>query len=165
MRSDVTIREANAVDAGRICEVWRECLQLGGYATVPCPADAIGAFLQRIENVQGHSRIWIAEAGDECAGWQGLLDFGATQITRCALSSTYISPLWQRRKIGHQLLQHAMQYAADGDLEYILGWIRSDNIPSINLVLSLGWQLVGRVLRCRDTAPELSYYSYAIPRP
>jgi GNAT superfamily N-acetyltransferase len=165
MNTGVKISEAATADASPIGDLWIECLQLAGYAGIPRSADAQSAFRHRIEHPQGHSRIWVAAVGDEFVGWQGLIDFGATQIALSALSSTYVSPRWQHKKIGGQLLKHAMQYAADRGFEYVLGWIKSDNTASIKLVLSLGWELVGRVSRSRETLPELSYYSYAIPEP
>jgi L-amino acid N-acyltransferase YncA len=164
MNDDVQIRVAKPSDGPHISEVWLECLQLGGYANLPCSAEALSAFRKRIENPEGHSRIWVALAGDAIVGWQGLVDFGVTQITRSALSSTYVSPQWHHKKVGYRLLKHAMQCAADGAFDYIVGWIKSDNTASIRLVRSLGWQLVGKVPRCRETDPELSYYAYAIPK-
>jgi L-amino acid N-acyltransferase YncA len=164
MNKDVQIRIAVPSDGRSITEMWLECLQLGGYTTLPCSAEALSAFAQRIENPQGDSCIWVAIAGDEILGWQGLIDFGVTQITRSALSSTYVSPRWHHKKVGYQLLKHAMQCAADSAFDYVFGWIKSDNTASIRLVCSLGWKLVGRVPRCRETDPDLSYYAYAVPK-
>lgn len=128
-------------------------------------SDASSGFRRRIENPQGqHSRIWVALADQELVGWQGLMEFGVTQITRIALSPTYISPRWHNKKIGYGLLRHAMKCAADSGLDHILGWIRADNKASIKLVLSLGWKLVGPAPRCRDSDPELLYYAYPVPK-
>jgi L-amino acid N-acyltransferase YncA len=165
MNSDLQIRFAQPSDGRHITEMWLECLQLGGYTTYPCSDQAMGAFVQRIENPQGHSRIWVAVLGDEIVGWQGLIDFGVTQITRAALSSTYVSPRWHHKKVGCQLLKHAMQCVTDnGGLDYILGWIKSDNLASIRLVRSLGWKRIGKIPRFREADPKLEYYAFAVPK-
>jgi L-amino acid N-acyltransferase YncA len=165
MDNGVQIRVAQPSDGQYISKMWLECLQLGGYTTFPSSSEALSAFEQRIENPQGHSRIWVAVVGDEIVGWQGLIDFGVTQITRAALSSTYVSPRWHHKKVGCQLLKHAMQCVTDnGGLDYILGWIKSDNSPSVRLVSSLGWKRIGEVPRFRDDDPKLEYYAFAVPK-
>jgi L-amino acid N-acyltransferase YncA len=157
--SQMHLREASMEDAHQIASTWVECLGNAGYHCIPKTDDALQTFRSRIEDPR--SRIWVATVGAHVIGWQGLADFGPTQVIRAALSSTYVSANWQRNGIGRNLLLHAMRYADKSALQYVLGWIRRDNLASVNLVLSLGWTLVGTMPHSGRFEHPLDYYAYA----
>jgi L-amino acid N-acyltransferase YncA len=158
---EIRLREASAEDAQHIVRTWIECLGNAGYNAIPTEGNALDAFRARIENPEYRSRLWVATVGPLVVGWQGLADFGPTQIIRAALSSTYIAPNWHRKGVGRRLLLRAMQYADESGLHYVLGWIRRDNIASTRLVLSLGWALVGGMPRSARLEHAVNYYAYA----
>jgi L-amino acid N-acyltransferase YncA len=124
----------------------------------------IAAFQGRINAPQGASRIWVAVYDQDIVGWQGLLDFGITQIARTALSSTYIREQWLGKKVGRVLLSWAMDHACELGFNHVIGWTKVDNTMSIKLVLSLGWKLVGVLPRNQESDIELAYYAYTVPK-
>jgi hypothetical protein len=100
---------------------------------------------------------------DIVVGWQGLSDFGSTQITKAGMSSTYVSPSCHSRGVGKRLLAHATTEARSCGFDYIVAFIRTDNTACINIVASLGWVMVGPLPRNLADGTDLAYYSYAVP--
>jgi L-amino acid N-acyltransferase YncA len=163
---EIRIRDARSSDAEQIARIWLNGLTLQkGYVGIPAEVDVVTAFQGRIDTPQGESRMWVAVYGVEIVGWQGLLDFGITQIARTALSSTYISEQWLGKKVGRALLLRAMSHACERGFNHVIGWIKVDNTMSIKLVLSLGWKFVGVLPRNQESDIELAYYAYAVPKP
>ena len=161
----IQIRNAVASDAEHIAQIWLKGLELQkGYDGIPAEAAVITAFQVRINAPQGASRLWVAVHDGEVVGWQGLLDYGITQIARTALSSTYIREQWLGKKIGKARLLWAMDHACELCFNHVIGWIKVDNAMSIKLVLSLGWKLVGVLPRNQESDIELAYYAYAVPK-
>lgn len=161
----IHIRDADVSDAERIARIWLKGIELQkGYINVPSEADVTMAFHERIGAPPGASRIWVAVHAGQVVGWQGLLDFGITQIARTALSSTYICEQWVGKKVGRELLLWAMGHASELAFSHVIGWIKVDNTMSIKLVLSLGWKLVGALPRNQEGDMELAYYAYAVPK-
>lgn len=105
-----TIRRATVADSEPIAFIWRPGIDLQKWPSATPPhQNTVDAFRRRLDKPEGESKIFVAESKDGTViGWQGLLDLGITQITRCFLSSTYIHHGWHRRGIGRALLSHAM---------------------------------------------------------
>jgi L-amino acid N-acyltransferase YncA len=164
MEHEVGLRFAEESDAGEIASIWRECLGLhAGQKSVPTQAQAVAAFEERIRQPQGRSCIWVAVDNGSIVGWQSLSDFGATQITKAATSSTYVSPRCHAKGVGRRLLAHATSSARSCNFDYVVGFIRTDNIAPIRIVLSLGWKLVGPLPHNLVDGTQLAYYAYAVP--
>jgi L-amino acid N-acyltransferase YncA len=160
------LRIAVPTDALEIAQIWREGLELSGhYKSIPSIHDTVSAFQQRLEAPQGRSRIWVATNNGVVIGWQGLSDLGVTQITKAAMSSTYVAAHRHSKGVGRQLLACATENAENLGFDYVVGFIRTDNAVPIRIVLSLGWTLVGVLPRNHDGATELAYYAYAVPKP
>ena len=85
-------------------------------------------------------------------------------MRRMAQSSTYITRRWHAKGVGRKLLQFAQEEARERGIDVIVGWIKTDNIPSIRLVNSLNWKFVGLLPRNSDSEPEFAYYAYAVPK-
>jgi phosphinothricin acetyltransferase len=163
MDKDITIRLAAPQDVAAVARIWMEGVLVSSGLSAPSEPDVITSFQTRICHPVGQSVLWVAMFGNEIVGWQGLQDFGITQISRIAQSSTYISKDWQGRGIGQRLLLYAQQQARSLGFDVIAGWIKTDNNASLTLIRSLNWKLVGILPRNCDNDPELAYYAYAVP--
>ncbi len=163
MDTDITIRVAEPQDVEAVACIWMEGVLVSSGLSAPSKSDVISSFLTRICHPVGQSVLWVATRNDDIIGWQGLQDFGITQISRIAQSSTYISNSWQGRGIGRALLLHAQHQARDLGFDVIAGWIKTDNHASLSLIGSLNWKSVGILPRISDDDPELAYYAYAVP--
>lgn len=161
---EIRIRDAVPEDAAEIARIWLDGLEISAGLPGPPIGEAAVAFELRIREPLGQSGIWVAEVDGVLAGWQGLQDFGVTQISRIGQSSTYIAQQWHGRGIGRQLLRHAQDEARERGLSLIVGFVRTDNDTSVKLVDALGWKCVGILPRDSASDPELAYYAYAVPR-
>ena len=161
--TQIEVRPATLADAREIARVWLSALG-PGHSGLLSIDEADAAFRARIASAERGSFIWVAFDGKDVVGWQGLADFGSTQITRAGMSSTYVSPASHGKGVGRQLLRCATEGARDLGFDYVVGFIRSDNASCIKIVISLGWKLVGALPRISEVDPELSYYAYAVPK-
>jgi L-amino acid N-acyltransferase YncA len=161
---EVVLRLAEETDAVDIATIWLDCLSMqGSHKAVPGQEQAVAAFKERIRHPQDRSCIWVAVENGYVIGWQSLSDFGVTQITKAGMSSTYVSPRCHTKGLGRRLLAHATGSARSCGFDYVVGFIRTDNVAPIKIVLSLGWKLVGTLPRNLDDGAELAYYAYAVP--
>lgn len=164
MSQQTDIRHARPGDATEVARIWIEGVLSSSGLSAPPKDEVCTAFLDRIRRPVGKSGIWVATYGSEIVGWQGLQDFGVTQISRIAQSSTYISAEWHGKSIGRTLLQYAQERAKERGFNCIVGWIKTDNTSSLRLVQSLGWKYVGILPRAIETDAELAYWAYAVPQ-
>jgi len=157
------IRDAELADCAEIVRIWREgCMISAGIQ--PPPLDrALEAFSRRLRSFKDQSRLWVAEADGTVLGWQALSLGGGSQIVPTGMSSTYVDPSCQAKGIGRELLKHAQEESPAMELWCLLGWVKADNSPSINLVRSLGWKLVGRFSSKTRGRPEYDWYAYDVP--
>jgi phosphinothricin acetyltransferase len=161
---ETEIRPARPEDAPEVARIWKEGVLASSGQSAPPAAEVCAAFLDRIQRPVGKSGLWVATCGSEIVGWQGLHDFGLTQISRIAQSSTYISAQWHGKLIGRGLLQYAQDRARERGFNCIVGWIKTDNSSSIRLVQSLGWKQIGILPRASEADAELAYWAYAVPK-
>jgi L-amino acid N-acyltransferase YncA len=161
--SELWIRDATVIDVVDVARIWRDGLASATGLPTPLEEEAIAGFTARISSPPGKSQFWVAVADGKVVGWQSLTDFGVTQISPIAQSSTYIDSDWHDRGVGRCLLKHAQTIAASLGLQTIVGRIRTDNIASVELVSSLGWRFVGVLPRAVITEPEQAYWAYAVP--
>ena len=109
--------------------------------------------------------VWVAIAneGNDVLGWQSLLPCRAHPVFRSAWaeSSTYVKSFGRSslrpKGIGKALLAHAMDHAWLSGLSTIIGYIRIDNSAAIELVESLGWELMGRIASGADIENRVCY--------
>ena len=97
------LRLAVPEDAPNVARIWMEGVLASSGHSAPPVGDVIDGFERRIREPVGKSVVWVATVGVEFAGWQGLQDFGITQISRIAQSSTYISRHSHGRGVGQRL--------------------------------------------------------------
>jgi L-amino acid N-acyltransferase YncA len=164
MSDGIELRLATDGDAAEVAHIWMEGLLVSSGLLAPPEQEVIASFRGRICKPVGRSAIWVATCGDEITGWQGLQDFGITQISRIAQSSTYVSKSWHGRGVGRKLLVHAQSKAREHGFDVIAGWIKTDNESSLKLVRSLNWKFVGILPRTCDSDPEFAYFAYAVPK-
>jgi L-amino acid N-acyltransferase YncA len=164
IKDDFKIRPAVPEDSPQIACIWLDGLQGALAVSGPAEEEAIASFEFRIRHPEGKSGIWVAVADNKIVGWQGLQDFGITRISRIAQSSTYIAEKWHAQGMGRKLLYHAQERACERGIAVVVGWIKTDNRPSLALVSGLGWKFVGILPRNNDSEPELAYYAYAVPK-
>lgn len=164
MIDHIQIRPAAPEDSPEIARIWLDGVRVSAGVSGPSERDAIASFEARIREPQGKSGIWVALSDGKVVGWQGLQDFGGTQIIRITQSSTYIAQQWQTNGLGRKLLYYAQERACERGIDLIVGWIKTDNHGSLALVRGLGWKFVGILPRNSDDEPELAYWAYAVPK-
>ena len=163
-RKDFIIRDAKSPDCPDIVRIWREGCMISAGIPAPPLDKALEAFSRRLRSSRDQSRLWVAEADGRTVGWQALSLGGGTQVLPMGISSTYIDADWHSKRVGGALLRHAQQEAARMGLWYLLGWIKVDNEPSIRMVRSLGWTMIGTLPQHRLSQNGYSWWAYCADR-
>ena len=104
--SALRLRPAVAEDAARLTEIALAAKAALGYS--PQLIEGWRAELTVDAAMLRSQSIWLAECGDQAAGFLGLILMPAA----ARLDHLWVAPHWQRRGIGGALLRHAFQLAA-----------------------------------------------------
>jgi phosphinothricin acetyltransferase len=90
--------------------------------------------------------LWVIEVGGVVAGWLSFQTFyGRPAYSTTAEISIYISPAFQRRSLGRQLLAQAIQESPRLGLKTLIGFIFAHNYPSLKLFETFGFQVWGHL--------------------
>jgi ribosomal-protein-alanine N-acetyltransferase len=88
--------------------------------------------------VSGYS-CWIAEIGGEIVGYSIFMaGAGEGHVLNCC-----VSPAWQGRGIGGQLMRRLLDNVKDFGVECLFLEVRQSNNRAINLYDSLGFETIG----------------------
>ncbi|MBF6023393.1 GNAT family N-acetyltransferase [Lysobacter niastensis] len=145
---NTSIRLAEAHDAPAVIRIWQE----GVDSAIGRPALDVDRvedfFLERISSARPPFGFWVA-CDDEgvVVGWQALLPFDNNPATRpfLAEASTYVASASARRGVGEALIRHTMDHATAGALQYVLGFISSENPGAQSMVMKCGWNRAGEM--------------------
>ena len=143
--SPLLTRPAMAADAPALAAIYGDaCLHgVGTFEEVPPGADEMAA---RLAAVLGRGLPYVlAEIGDEAAGFAYAAPFRLRAAYRFTVEdSVYIHPDFKGRGVGRALLSRVLADCEALGLRQVIAVIGgSDNLGSINLHRSLGFELQG----------------------
>jgi phosphinothricin acetyltransferase len=161
--SELCIRRATSADADGITTAWIHGLGTATHLRLPPKDEALAFFEDRLNRQTETFGLWVAEHQGTFAGWQGLQPCRPNPVSKFAESSTYVSSAVKAKGVGRALIMHATEHSRHVGLDYIVAFIRTENIAMIRIVESCGWSLVGRLPRGTPSYPEYLYYAYAVP--
>ena len=142
------IRIADERDVEAVIRIWKEGITSAIGRTAVDVDQLEDFFLQRILSASSPFGFWVACAPDGAViGWQALLPFDNNPATRTffAEASTYVAKEAARHGVGEALIRHAMAFAAEGSLQYVIGFISGENHGAQAMVKKCGWKLVGDI--------------------
>ena len=85
--------------------------------------------------------LWVMELNRDVAGWLSFRSFyGRPAYHTTAEISIYVSPSYQRRGIGQQLLEQAICQSPSLGLKTLVGFIFAHNEASLQLFTKYGFQ-------------------------
>ncbi len=140
----MNIRDAVAADLPAIVAIYN--------ATIP--SQVVTADLEpvsvasRVDWFHQHSPdrrpLWVIESEAEIAGWLGFQSFyGRPAYGGTVELSLYVSSAYQRQGYGRSLLERAIARSPELELKVLLGFIFSQNQPSLRLFEQFGFQQWG----------------------
>lgn len=142
------IRQAEERDVTAVIRIWQE----GVDKAIGRPAldvDHLEDFFnERIVIAHPPFGFWVAcDDQKVVVGWQALLPFDNNPATRSFLAeaSTYVARASARSGIGEALIRHTMAHASTGTLQYVLGFISSENAGAQAMIMKCGWSRVGEM--------------------
>jgi phosphinothricin acetyltransferase len=95
--------------------------------------------------------LWVIETNGVIAGWLSFQSFyGRPAYHSTAEISIYISPDFQGRGLGKQLLAKAIQESPKLGLKTLVGFIFAHNQPSLKLFTCFGFQTWGNLPKIGD---------------
>lgn len=160
--SELTIRRATFADADNITTAWIHGLGAATHLRLPPKDEALAFFENRLRSQTDTYGLWVAEHQGTFAGWQGLQPCRANPVAKFAESSTYVASAVTARGVGRTLISHATEHSRNVRLDYIVAFIRAENVAMIRIVESCGWSVVGSLPRSTASYPEYLYYAYAV---
>ena len=88
--------------------------------------------------------LWVMEFEGEVAGWLGFQSFyGRPAYSSTVELSLYVASAYRRQGVGRSLLEQAIDHAPKLGIRVLLGFIFSENQPSIRLFEQLGFEKWG----------------------
>ncbi|MBR8830619.1 MAG: putative phosphinothricin acetyltransferase YwnH [Chroococcopsis gigantea SAG 12.99] len=140
----VTIRLGTVSDLSAIVDIYNAAIPTR-QATADLEPIAPESRLQWLKDHHPEQYpIWVAQTPDGVAGWLSLqMFYGRIAYRHTAEVSLYIAPDYQRRGIGQQLVQHALDHCPALGLTALMCVIFAHNHGSINLFARFGFQRWG----------------------
>jgi L-amino acid N-acyltransferase YncA len=143
------IRHAGEADLPAIVAIYNAAIP-GRLATADTAEVSVASRREWFAAFDPASRpLWVAEDGDQVAGWLGLRSFyGRPAYHRTVEAAVYVAPALQRRGIAGALLAHALAAAPPLGIATLLAFVFGHNGPSLALFRRAGfadWGTLPRV--------------------
>jgi len=140
----MNIRDATEADLDAIVKIYNAAIpgRIATADTEPVSIESRRAWFA--EHGPQHHPLWVAVVDKSIAGWFSFQSFyGRPAYHATAELSVYVAPDYQRRGIGHALLEQAITSSPRLGLRTLLGFIFGHNQPSLRLFESFGFQRWG----------------------
>ncbi len=138
------MRNATITDLPRIVEIYNAAIP-GRLATAdlePVTVESRQAWFEK--HPQGY--IMVEERAGTVVGWVSFEDFyGRPAYSSTKEISIYLAPEVLGQGLGRQVLEAALDQAAELGIRRLVGYIFSHNAPSIALFKSFGFKLWGEL--------------------
>ena len=143
---NILIRLATDDDFETIYSIWLDGIKNSYDDTSIDPQTLKEKFSSNFNQRQGIFNFWVAvDAENKIWGWQSLV--------RClnhpfkdntyAESSTYLSIENRFKGLGKLLLGYVLKEAEKSSLEYVIGFVATNNVAAIKITKATGWIEVG----------------------
>jgi L-amino acid N-acyltransferase YncA len=143
------IRLAQISDFDRVFQIWKINQKASSGRTIKAQEEENlkREFWKLFSNPKGYFFVAYEIESLEIIGWQSLLPVINNPLLSKYVSeiSTYVYPNYFGLNIGSRLLEFGCNYAANTDIQVMLGWVKSNNIPSIKMMERLNWQYLGSI--------------------
>lgn len=167
MVKDYVIRQATNTDAPEVARIWAE----GSAASLGFQVASEHYeryFAEKIASQTDEFKLWLAESPNgSVLGWQSLFPTRNNPAISdfTAESSTYVSVHNTAKGVGRSVMLHALKYAEQTRLQWVIGWVLKSNIPMLKVCDSLGWQRIGAVSKAHKppVGDDLIFLVYTIP--
>lgn len=94
----------------------------------------------------GFRPLWVAEAGDDIAGWLSFSTFyGRPAYNKTAEISVYVGEGYRGRGLGTYFLSAAIAHAPSIGVDRLIGFVYGHNRPSLDLFEKSGFERWGEM--------------------
>ncbi|MDO7886646.1 GNAT family N-acetyltransferase [Hymenobacter cheonanensis] len=164
----MTIRPAAPVDFEAIYAIWLEGIA-HSFAGFAHPPDLREQFHHNFATCQPPFGFWVAEEAGQVLGWQSLLPCTSNPLKRYLLaeSSTYVAADVQLKGLGESLLRKALNEAGMREIQFVIGWVRTNNSGIAKMVARCGFVLTqpGFVPQVPPLTHVSNLWVYTVPTP
>ncbi len=138
------IRNATIADLPAIIEIYNTSIP-GRMATADLEPVTVESKMEWFKAHTADRRpLWVLETDRKITAWLSFRSFyGRDAYRHTAEVSVYVSPDYQRQKLGNKLLIQAIETAPRLDLKTLVAFIFAHNPPSLNLFKKHGFQQWG----------------------
>lgn len=158
MNDSCNFRLARTEDLEAIVAIYNASIP-GRMATADTEPITVASRQNWLNNRDATRPIWVWQQGEAIAGWLSLQSFyGRPAYRATAELSIYVSPDYQRRGIGQQLLQQAIASSPGLGLTTLLAFVFAHNHPSLELFNRFGftqWGYLPQVARLDGSDRDL----------
>ncbi|MGM3305559.1 GNAT family N-acetyltransferase [Anabaena sp. WFMT] len=149
----MTIRHATETDLPTIVDIYNAAVpsRMATADLEPVSVESRMAWFKG--RVPSQRPLWIIEADGAIAGWLSFQSFyGRPAYHSTAEISIYISPNFQKRGLGKQLVEQAINESPNLGLKTLVSFIFAHNYPSLKLFEKFGFQHWGHLPKIADLA-------------
>ncbi|AFZ56286.1 N-acetyltransferase [Anabaena cylindrica FACHB-243] len=149
----MTIRHATETDLPTIVDIYNAAVpsRMATADLEPVSVESRMAWFKG--RVPSQRPLWIIEVDDAIAGWLSFQSFyGRPAYHSTAEISIYISPNFQKRGLGKQLVEQAINESPNLGLKTLVSFIFAHNYPSLKLFEKFGFQHWGHLPKIADLA-------------
>ena len=141
MNEKAGVRSASPDDATAICEIYNAAIEERG-STFETALRAPEDFRSRIED--SRFPLLVCDAGEGVAGWAGLAPYSTRECyAGIGEASVYVAPRARGRGLGTLLAEALASAAEERGFHKMIGKLFTDNVASIRLIESCGFDSVG----------------------
>jgi L-amino acid N-acyltransferase YncA len=144
--NNITIRLAQENDFELIYTIWTDGIDNSFETSDLNLSELKKKFYSNFKNRKGIFNFWVAcDNENQILGWQSLIRYSYNPFREntYAESSTYISKVTRKRGVGKLLLEHVLCEAEKSDLEYVIGFVSTENQAALKTTKETGWIEVG----------------------
>lgn len=160
------IRPAIPADFEGIYAIWLAGVA-HSFAGFAHPPDLREQFHHNFTTCQPPFGFWVAEDAKDILGWQSLLPCTSNPLKRHLLaeSSTYVAADMQLKGLGESLLRQALTEAGMRGLQFVLGWVRTNNKGIAKMVARCGFVPTkhGLTPQVPPLTPANELWMYTVP--
>lgn len=145
---EVTIRKANAGDAEAISDIWKVVCSERIYTAVNRPFTPQQE-RRYLASLSDREAVFVVEIEDQIIGFQSL-DLWVKytdSFDHVGIIGTFILPIWRRKSIGKQLINHTFHFASINGYEKFVIYIRAKNSGAIAFYKNLEFTQKGILAR------------------
>jgi L-amino acid N-acyltransferase YncA len=146
MTETINIRLATDNDLEAILKIWLDGIDKSFDISTVDMDLVIEKFKINFSNRFGSFNFWVAvDSSDSVIGWQSLIKCFDHPLKEniYAESSTYIAVETRIKGIGELLLNHAIKEAGKSGINFLVGFVATNNTAAKKITRATGWVEIG----------------------